>query len=250
MITAINSNLPTFGNKKNQAKPVVNRLSFRSELKSDIFVRNNKLTFKGDKEVEQARQTIKYYDDNAAEYCQSTVNVQGMDHDYNEFLSLLPSCGKILDAGCGSGRDAKRFLDKGYDVTAIDASEKIAAEASRFIGRKVLPIRFDQLEFKNQFDGIWACASLLHVPKSEIDESITHLIESLKPGGVLFISVKNGEGESVDNKGRFFNYFSQQDLDNILKKHPNLDLIKQWDDQDNLNRKTTTWMSILLRKKS
>lgn len=120
-------------------------------------------------------QTISYYDKHAEEFCQETKDAD-MRFCRDKFLSLLEQKNDmqnskdntslnihILDAGCGSGRDAKAFLDAGCQVTAMDASIKMCEEAQKWLNRQVLCLSFEELIFKQEFDGIWACASLLHV---------------------------------------------------------------------------------------
>ena len=132
---------------------------------------------------------------------------------------------KILDVGCGNGRDLEFFIKKKFDVIGIDCSYELIKKAkirfkklkSRNI--KILKMNFLQkLDFKNdEFDGIWACASLLHVPKKSITDVLLELKRILKKGGMLFISVKEGVGERFvkDDYGhqeRFFAFFKKNEL--------------------------------------
>ena len=136
-------------------------------------------------------QTISYYDKNAEEFCRATKEAD-MSFCRDKFLHLLEQKNHIgikqsdksniyiLDAGCGSGRDAKAFLDAGYQVTALDASEKICEEAGKLLKQEVLCIEFKELQFQQKFNGIWACASLLHVSYTEIDGVLKRLWDALK----------------------------------------------------------------------
>ncbi len=162
-------------------------------------------------------QTISYYDENAKEFCHTTKDAD-MSFCRDKFLNLLEKKTQIkakesdkskihiLDAGCGSGRDAKAFLEAGYQVTALDASEKICKEAEKLIKRKVICIRFEELQFQQEFDGIWACASLLHVPYEEISGVLKRLREALKEDGILYASFKYGKGMRMDQNRIFYDY--------------------------------------------
>ena len=107
-------------------------------------------------------ETIKFYDVNAQEYFESTVNIN-LEEFYKKFLKYIPPNGTILDVGCGSGRDSLYFLNKGYNVISLDASEEMVKLSSELTKRKTLFMRIEDIDFQDQFDGIWACASLLHL---------------------------------------------------------------------------------------
>ncbi len=141
-----------------------------------------------------------YYDDNAAAFVESTRLVD-MQLLYQRFLSLLPKQAHILDAGCG--RDAKQFIEQGYNVTTFDASAKIAALAEKEIGQPVSVQRLQEIQYQNQFDSIWACASLLHVPAKELPDVFQRLVQALKSHGVIYCSFKYGQGE-YEKQGRRF----------------------------------------------
>jgi len=137
----------------------------------------------------------------------------------------VPEGARILDAGCGSGRDAKRFLEMGYEVTAFDASGELCALASRHVGRPVLRMRFDEVRFEDEFDGVWACASLLHVPRREMDGALARLSRSLKPGGVFYASFRYREGEVIHEDGRHFADCTEEAFREHLRGRPELGLL-------------------------
>src|SRR5262245_38138423 len=146
--------------------------------------------------------TIAYYERHADSFVSATVSVD-IASLHNKFLALVPEGGLILDAGCGSGRDSKVFLERGFRVRAFDASTQIAARASGLIGTPVTVLRFEDFEECDCFDAIWACASLLHVPEVHLPTCIGNLWAGLKPFGVFYLSFKLGHGErAVD--GRHF----------------------------------------------
>lgn len=135
----------------------------------------------------------------------------------NKFLEYLKPGAHILDAGCGSGRDTKAFMELGYYVTAMDASQKICKEAEKVLGQKVLCQTFEKLEMENQFDGVWACASLLHVSKADMAKVLHRLKRALKDQGILYTSFKYGQGEVIKD-GRLFSNYDEQALRNQMQE--------------------------------
>ena len=172
--------------------------------------------------------SLEYYDTHSQEFFNRTFNV---DHSplYEVFLQSIPQGGHILDAGCGSGRDSLAFINKGYTVTSMDASLEMCKLASAHTGQEVILKEFQQIEWKNKFDGIWAFASLLHVSRDEIQGTLGILKNALKPGGLMLISFKQGTGERVDKEGRFYNDYDEEVpgcfIENVsrIKGHENLD---------------------------
>ena len=173
--------------------------------------------------------TIEYYNKNAKEFCKSTLNAD-MSFCREKFMELLPCGSSILDAGCGSGRDAKAFIEAGLDVTAMDASPEVCREADVLLSEaealhgetgvrgRVICMAFEDMDFKSCFDGVWACASLLHVGKDAIDPVMDRVAMALKPGGVLYVSFKQGAGEATVYD-RFFNYYDEKGLGELLENH-------------------------------
>jgi SAM-dependent methyltransferase len=129
--------------------------------------------------------------------------------------------GLILDAGAGSGRDSRAFRERGYKVVATEPSEALSRLAEQFTGHVPLRRNFLELEFHNEFDGIWACASLLHVPKHQIADVFRVLADALKPEGVLFTSFKEGSGEDIADDGRFFASYGPDEIREIVKRDGN-----------------------------
>ena len=159
--------------------------------------------------------TLDYYNQNAANFFQGTCSAD-MSHLHGVFLQYIPNKGHILDLGCGSGRDSKHFLDKGYCVTAIDGSKELCTLASKHIGQEVLCMDFAEVEFEEAFDGIWACASLHHVDRTSIKDVLTRLYRALKAGGTMYLSFKEGTGER-EKDGRFFNDYTEEGLKILLE---------------------------------
>ena len=168
---------------------------------------------------------------------------------YGPFLDLLPSGAHILDAGCGSGRDTLYFREHGYNVTAFDASTELAALASQLTGQPVLTLRFQEIEFADAFDGIWACASLLHVSRADIHSVLDKLAGALRLGGVMFLSFKNRDGEWEEG-GRFFNGYDVRSFEALVREHPVLSVTSIWTSEDvRPERRSEKWLNGLLRRR-
>lgn len=161
------------------------------------------------------RNTIEYYNQNAETFVKETLHAD-MDENRKRFLKYVRPGGKILDAGCGSGRDALAFRQAGYQVDAFDASEEICRLASENLGFPVRCLRFQELEGEAEYDGIWACASLLHVPGDELPNVIQRLKKLLKPGGILYASFKKGEGDRSKG-GRYFQDMTEEKLKDLFE---------------------------------
>lgn len=146
--------------------------------------------------------SIGFYEENAEDFFRRSVGAD-MAPAYDDFLSRLPPGGRILDAGCGSGRDALAFQKLGFPVTAMEASPKLAELARAHTGLPVQVMTFDQVAWQGAFDGVWACASLLHVPRAELPAAVGRLREALAPQGVLWMSFKYGAREREANGRRF-----------------------------------------------
>jgi len=173
--------------------------------------------------------------------------IDAIESTRNERPANLPTDTiSILDNGCGTGRDTYEFLKKGYVVTAIDASPamlrqcrrkirkarsepegeqmKKAAEASE---ERCLEMTFDEISFRNEFDGVWAAASLLHVPSEQMEENLRKLVQALKPNGILFMSFKYGHGE-YESEPRSYTYYSQRGIRAHLRRIHSTKEIRVW----------------------
>jgi SAM-dependent methyltransferase len=170
-----------------------------------------------------------------------------MQESWDRFTALLPEGGSILDLGCGSGRDSAYFLSCGFDVTAMDASEEMCNLASIHIGQDVLQLSFAEIDFNEVFDGIWACASLLHIPGNEIDQIFTKVIDSLKNNGILFMSFRYGDYEG-ERDGRYYKDYRTRSLKDLISKHENLELIEVQKCEDARPDNNSIWIYALVRK--
>ena len=135
--------------------------------------------------------TLAYYNKNADLFVASTANAE-MSAQYSTFLRHLKPSASILDLGCGSGRDSKFFLDAGYYVEAVDGSSELCNIASSFIGKNVRQLMFEELDYVEMFDAVWACASLLHIPKAGLPNILHKIGNALKENGIIYASFKYG----------------------------------------------------------
>jgi SAM-dependent methyltransferase len=156
------------------------------------------------------RETLQFYRINAEAYAgwakAPSTRLQG-------FLALLPKDGSILELGCGAGNHSALMLAEGFRVRATDGSPEMAEIASRRLGHPVETLRFDELDEYDAFDGVWASACLLHVPRIELADILGRIRRALRPSGVFYASYKIGEGEGRDSLGRYYNYPSLQWLE-------------------------------------
>ncbi|WAM36269.1 class I SAM-dependent methyltransferase [Caldicellulosiruptor acetigenus] len=195
-------------------------------------------------------QTIKYYDDNAIDFFMNTKDAN-MENLYKLFLKYIPEGGKILDLGCGSGRDTKYFLGKGYDVVAVDGSIEMVKLSSEYTGKKTLHMTFQEIDFKEEFDGIWACASLLHVRRDEISSILYKIYRALKPNGVLYSSFKYGDKEEYRDDGRFFNYYDEKSFSELIKKLGYFDILEILITNDvRKGKENEKWLNVIVKKKT
>ena len=156
---------------------------------------------------EKEKRTLSYYDENASAFCEGTRNAD-MSEMRRRFLRYLKPGALILDAGCGSGRDSKAFMESGYRVVALDGSKEMCRQASKYLGQEVQCRRFEEIDERNVYDGIWACASLLHVPHELLPKVIARLIAAPVDGGVLYASFKYGGDKMKGEREAGERYFT------------------------------------------
>lgn len=191
--------------------------------------------------------TINYYNLNAKNFIENTQNAD-MHLAQETFLKLLPGSASILDFGCGSGRDTKYFLEKGYQVEATDGSSELCKLASAFTGIEVKEMLFQDLDASGKYEGIWACSSILHLPKQELLHVIRKMCIALKDNGVIYTSFKysNFEGE---RNGRYFTDFTEDTFDKFIKVIPELTIEEEWITSDvRPERGEEKWLNLILRK--
>lgn len=190
--------------------------------------------------------TIEYYNKNLNSYVERTFNVK-MDEIRRRFLRHLPKNAKILDAGCGPGRDALAFHLQGYNVLGFDAAHQMVKYVNEELKIPAVQGYFQDMQFSNEFDGIWASASLVHVAPNDLKEVLHRFQKALKPAGVLAISFKYGEGVKTEGE-RTFTYMTEKSLSPYLEEFTLLD---QWIQvpEEGVNLVPCKWLNTVLRKK-
>jgi len=194
------------------------------------------------------KDTLGYYDSNAEAFVESTLHVS-MDELYREFLPQVSGGGHILDAGCGSGRDALYFKQRGYRVSAFDGSQAITSLARQKTGLPVQHRFFSEINETSTYDGIWACASLLHLPLSDVQHAIGRLWNALKPDGTFYMSFKVGQGERIHN-GRHFTDADEALAESWMQSLPQLEACRMWRTDDQRPDRDEQWLNLLLTKAS
>jgi len=191
--------------------------------------------------------TIDFYNKNAENYCSKTIGID-LTQIYEKFLKYIPKQGAILDLGCGSGRDSLYFLNNGFDVTSMDASIEMVKLSSKLINQKTIHRKIEDIDFKDKFDGIWACASLLHINKNATVDVYNKLLSALKIEGILYASYKYGTNTMVKEE-RYFNNYDENSFSEMIKNIKSLELIEFWTTldlrQEGNNQK---WLNILLKR--
>jgi SAM-dependent methyltransferase len=193
--------------------------------------------------------TVRFYDENASEYFEQTAHLD-MGELRRRFTDRLPAGAKILDAGCGSGRDSRAFRDGGFEVVSIDASQGMADEAFHRLGVEVRVMKFQDMDFAAEFDGVWASASLLHVPRSELSDTLDRIAAALKPGGILYMSFKVGDSENV-SEGRLFNNKTEPGLKDLLAGSGLFSILEIWETKDVRETETESshrWLNCLAQR--
>lgn len=190
--------------------------------------------------------TVAYYNENAGTFFASTVNAD-MSVQYDLFLKHVPDGGYILDLGCGSGRDSKYFLEKGYKVEAVDGSPVLCEKASKLIGQPVRQLLFQDFDYTKQFDAVWASASLLHIPKENILLMFDKINASLKQNGIFYVSFKNGNFEGERN-GRLFADFTKDSFAETISESNAFELLDiQITSDVRVGRSDEKWLNLILR---
>ena len=188
--------------------------------------------------------TIDYYNDNADRYYQTTISAD-LDSARNRFAAYLPPAATVIDIGCGSGRDVRAFCDMGFKATGLDASEKLVRLATERVGIKVINADMSSWIAEEPYDGIWCCASLMHLDDEECRRFFANLDHNLKPCGVLYISVKSGIETGVDEAGRYLRNFTEEEMRKLTGTVPGLQIRELWYTQDTLKRNDFRWLNII-----
>ena len=191
--------------------------------------------------------TLNYYNEKSDLFAGSTKDLE-FSTIQDSFLKYLEPGSLILDFGCGSGRDSRYFIQKGYKVEAIDGSEemvRIATETARIPVKQML---FNELDEEDKYDGIFACASILHVPYDELPDIFARLKRALKDKGYLYVSFKYGEFSGYRNE-RFFTDLNEERFQSLIDEVQGFSIIEETITSDaRKGREDEKWLNVILRK--
>lgn len=191
--------------------------------------------------------TLDYYNQNAQSFAAGTVSVD-FHETQDRFLKLLDEGSLVLDFGCGSGRDTKYFLEHGMYVEATDGSEGLCRIASDFAGIPVKQMLFQELNEKERYDGIWACSSILHLPKQELKVVLIKMADALKEQGIIYTSFKYGDFEGERN-GRYFTDFTEDSFRDFVADITGIQIEEVWITGDvRQGRNEEKWLNLIIRK--
>ena len=189
--------------------------------------------------------TLDYYNKEADVFFENTVSVD-FSKIQEMFLKHIKPGGRILDLGCGSGRDSRAFLERGYEVVAVDGSRELAKIAGAYIGQKVIVADFREFEPEGTFDGIWACASLLHLLREEIAAVMRRMAAHLAEGGCFYASFKYGEFQGERN-GRYFTDMTEESFRELLEGVPGLAIEEYFSSGDvRAGRESERWLNVMM----
>lgn len=191
-------------------------------------------------------ETIAYYDHNAEKFVESTINVD-VSELYKPFEKLLSPGARILDLGCGSGRDSRYFSQRGYDVVAVDPSPAMCEHTKILVDVPAFQMKAEDMSFCNEFDAVWACSSLLHVPKSQQKNVMLLIAKSLKQGGICYSSWKFGDEERFDGE-RWFTDYTEVSLRELFKSISIFKIVRIWITNDVRGDKDQRWINALIKK--
>ncbi|AVH15589.1 class I SAM-dependent DNA methyltransferase [Acinetobacter indicus] len=190
--------------------------------------------------------TIDYYNQYADEFAQATLHVD-MESLYQPFLAELPEGGCILDLGCGSGRDTLAFKNKGYTVKSMDYSQALVEQATTLTGMQVHHASFYDLVDANQYDGVWACASLLHCERDKLLDVLRRIYRALHCTGICYMSFKYGTTDRVKD-GRAFTDLDEEQAQVLLAQLNGVAVLKQWITVDKRPERDEKWLNVLWKK--
>ncbi len=191
--------------------------------------------------------TANYYDQHKREYIERTQDIN-MNFLYDHFLPLLPLNARIVDGGCGSGRDLLYFKKNGYQVEGFDSSEEMVKAARLHSTAPVRHLCFEEIDYCNEIDGFWACASLLHLPRKKLPQIFQQIYKSLKINGILCCSFKNREDDYQTEQG-VFTCFTPKELAAFVEKHTSFSTIEIFTSED-VTRKGESWTNGVFQKRS
>ena len=194
------------------------------------------------------KDTLNYYDNNIDSYKKLWLDDFSSNYNFeipDIFLSYLNKNSKILDMGCGTGRDSKYFKELGHIVKSIDGSLEMCKIASNLLNEEVEQLNFLDINYNNEFDGIFACASLLHLSSEDLLIVLNKISNALKENGILYTCFKYGNSTRVD-KGRFYNDMNEEKFIKLLTNVEDLKILKTWVTQQ--YKTDTKFINYIIRK--
>lgn len=228
-----------------QLENVVFPLEVNGAINSEIQKLLNTINEKKPSTIEKSK-TITYYDKNYLEYYKQTIDNSFMKPIYEQVLCHIPYGANILDAGCGVGRDTKKFIRSGFKVTSFDASEKMVDMCNSYPFSFCELESFESIQYRPDFDLVWACASLLHLEESKFKSALLNLTQSLKNGGIIYFSLKSNVDEEKSN-GRDFFVHKYTDVMTFLKTNLKMKHVNSWSSYSVLSP-TETFENYIFRK--
>lgn len=191
--------------------------------------------------------SIDYYNKNAKKFTEETLKVE-FQEKHHMLLKYLKEGSHILDLGCGSGRDSNAFMARGYRVTSLDGSVEMCKIASKFLGQEVICKGFSELDYVDEFDAVWACASLLHLTSHEVKKTFTRIAKALKQQGYIYVSFKYGKFEGERN-GRYFTDLTEESLTTLLEDKKMLTVVEMVITSDvRKGREGEKWLNAIIKK--
>lgn len=193
-------------------------------------------------------ETLNFYATSAEAYVHGRP--EGPSRHLNEFLELLPAGAHILELGCGGGKDAEAMIAAGFTVDPSDGVAEMAAIASEHLGQTVRVLRFDELDAREAYDGVWASASLHHVPRTALPDVLSRIYAALKPGGLHFASFKSGKPDGPDARKRHYSYLSRQEMSDLYQDAADWEVISALEYVGGARYETedAPWVRITVRK--
>ena len=188
--------------------------------------------------------TIEYYNNNADQYYWATVGVD-LDASRKKFASYLPSEASVIDMGCGSGRDVLAFSDMGFNATGIDAAQELVKLAKERLEIRAFAGDMVSWIAAEPYDGIWCCASLIHLDESECRRFFRNLGRNLKTGGALYVSVKSGIETGTDSYGVYQRNIDEEEIRRLIADVTGLEIKEQWYTDDSMDRRGFRWLNLI-----
>ena len=193
--------------------------------------------------------TIDYYNRHAEEYCRTTAGAD-LSGAIQRFAACLAPGARVLDMGCGSGRDVMTFSEMGFETAGLDASEELVKLARARLGDRIFAADISEWTADEPFDGIWCCASLMHLTETECGRFFANLKSNLKPGGALYISVKSGIETGPDASGRYMRNFTEDEIRDLVRASGMLGIRELWYTEDSLSRTGFRWLNAIIKREN